>query len=233
MNITLRNQPIAYNTQETFYQQVQQGTWEPFTFDAIDRFYEPGKVFLDIGAWNGIFSVYASKKGAVCYAFEPDPVAFELAMHSLLLNELYIMLSCFAISSKPGIATLNNQSQGFGNSESSLVNRGTIGRSTEVTTTTIEEVMKVHDINPADIFLIKMDIEGGEIDVLRSARAWITQHTPNMHISYHPSWIKSYDDVMYLFDIYDVVSDKGTTVTKDNFEAVLAAHEHAFVYTKK
>jgi FkbM family methyltransferase len=232
-SINIRGQQIAYNTQDLFYQQVQSGIWEGFTFDTIDRFFKPGGVFIDIGAWNGIFSVYASAKGATSIACEPDPAAFDLAKNSLKLNNSNSILTRFAISDEIGLAQFNNMSPGWGNSESSLVDRGVMGATMEVSATTLEHFIKTCLVEISDVFLIKMDIEGGEIDVLKQSKAYITQRKPNFHISFHPAWIKSYDDVMYLFDLYNVVSDKGSTVTADNFTQLLDNHEHAFAFTAK
>src|SRR6185295_5767667 len=69
--------PIWSEGDELFWESVRNGQWEPETFRAIDHFIVPGRVFIDIGAWNGVFSIYAAKKSAWVIATEPDPVAYD------------------------------------------------------------------------------------------------------------------------------------------------------------
>src|SRR5207244_873881 len=51
------------------------GCWEPNEFAFLDRLLRPGMTFLDIGANDGVYTVFAAKRvspdGAV-WAFEPS-----------------------------------------------------------------------------------------------------------------------------------------------------------------
>lgn len=223
--ITVHGVDINYSQQADFWKNVN--NWEPFTFHCIKTLVTPGSVFVDIGAWNGVFSVYAEKLGANVYAVEPDHEARKLLLQLWTDNGTMGYVCPHAISNEMGNAILMNNS--YGNSESSLVVRDGINGSQPVSTITLSAYLSDKPL-PS---LIKIDIEGAEIAVLSQAREWITEHTSNMHISFHPAYITSYDHVMYLFNLYDVVSDGGSEVTADNFLQVLNKHEHAFLFTKK
>lgn len=228
MIANVRGVQIHYTQQPEFWELVADGKWEPFTFDCIDKYCIPGSVFIDIGAWNGVFSVYAKLNGCDVYSVEPDMAAqlLFIQLHQDNGVKFHLFGGVIAEDNKDKIL----MSDGFGNSESSLVHAGKYSKTVQATT-----LSNLCDrfADRSNISLIKMDIEGAEIQVLSQAKDWITQHKPNMHISFHPSYIESYEGIMYLFDVYDCVSDNGTIVTADNFRATLDAHSHAFMFTRK
>jgi hypothetical protein len=49
--------------QNLFWDQVEAGLWEPETFEVLEQFCKEGKTFVDIGAWNGVCSIYANALG--------------------------------------------------------------------------------------------------------------------------------------------------------------------------
>lgn len=226
--ITIRGQQINCPTMPEFWDAVAYGKWERFTFDCIDEFVKPDTSFVDIGAWNGVLSMYAGKLGAHVYAAEPDAIAMQHFIKLREVNDANIKAWPIAISDKYEKATF--YSSILGNSESSLVDRKGVKESYKVDTVPFEDFVK--DI--PNISLIKIDTEGGEVMILPHARSWIEANNPPLHISFHPAWIKDLDgfiaSVSYLFDIYTVHSDAGTLTTKDNFKQVLDLHQHAFIF---
>lgn len=232
--INLYGHKVMTEGQSEFWILVEDGLWEKSTFEAMDRFIKPGKVFVDIGAWIGAFTIYACKLGAVVLAAEPDMVAFQQLVNNVNLNP-YPMIGIMvaAISDKNGMAALNTTGE-FGNSESSLVERGGEGEVMMVETITLESFLAYFKVKPDDICLIKIDIEGGEVALLKQAAPWLEQHRPVIHISLHPSWIgeEGIDEIAkVIFPIYNVSSDIGTACTPENFKEVIATHQHAFVLT--
>lgn len=231
---------IKHETMPLFWEQASTGQWEPFTFECIKQHVKPGSVFLDIGSWNGVFSVYADKLGAKTHAFEPDPVALKETLGLIQLNKCGTNLWEYAVSKKDGFLELNNMGAGFGNSESSLINRGHIGVKTTVSTINLVNWLHAQSFTWEDISLIKMDVEGGEIDILTDEKTknFIETYTPTIHISFHPGWLdfdKDIDSVLYLFDSYNAISDMGSQATSRNFKEILkrTPHEHAFLFTAK
>ncbi len=228
--------PITANTRFDFWRLAANEKWETGTFKAIDRFVKPNTYFIDIGAWIGVFSIYAASKGAKVLPIEPDEVAVKELIQNFELNGLFYDICEAAISANDGIAELNSMNNGFGNSESSLVDRGTIAGIHQVPTMKLESLIKSYGINPKSISLIKADCEGGEVDIITSSKEWLTEHKPNIHLSIHPAWIKQegIDAISeVIFPIYNVESDTGTHCTKENFNEVIQSHQHAFILTAK
>jgi FkbM family methyltransferase len=169
----------------------------------LDKYIVPGKVFIDIGAWCGIFSLYAERLGAEVHAVEPDPVAFSELMENA--NEI----TCYniAIANADGICKINTTAiNGFGNSETSLIDRPGIKAVNFIRCNTLEKLC--NQIGIENICLIKMDVEGAEVIILKQAKDFLQKHKPPMWISFHPGYFENIkDDVEtisnILSDIYD------------------------------
>jgi|GEM_PF-4317915 len=221
---------IRHTTMPIFWNLAGTGDWEPFTFNCIKKYVKQGKAFLDIGSWNGVFSVFADKLGAITYAVEPDTVAYIDTQNLIVMNEAKTLLDTCAISNVVGEAMLNTNG-GWGNSESSLIQRSDNKGEKLIFSVTLQTYIDRHGIDMNGAF-IKMDIEGSEIGVLEQSRDLIEKYKPTMHISFHPSIHGDFKYKLdYLFNIYNVVSDNGTKVNIANFKACLDNHEHAFLFT--
>lgn len=231
----IRNVSIVSSSMPLFWEQANNGIWEPFTFDCIDKYVKEGSTFIDIGSWNGVFSVYADKLGAKTFAVEPDPVAFKDASELIRINNAGTKIEEVAISYACGTSYLNSMTGGFGNSESSLLERGAVKGSVPVNVKTLEGWLCDNAISPNEISLIKMDIEGGEIEVLKQAKDYIIEHRPPMHISFHPAWLndfdKDIDSILFLFDVYQGETEKGEICVASNFKEILNSHQHAIMFS--
>ena len=71
-------------------------TKEPETLDWIDEHVQPGDVFYDVGANVGLFSLYAAKRGARVYAFEPEALNYAELNRNIVLNGLGDRVTAFA-----------------------------------------------------------------------------------------------------------------------------------------
>lgn len=224
--INFRGLGIKYELQSDFFKKLPR--WEPFTFDCIDNLCAPGTQFIDIGAWNGIFSLYAKLRGCNVVAAEPDIAARGLMKSLLNANGVRVELFEGALASSNGHVPLHNSV--FGNSESSLLHRSTDTASHMVQTFTWD--MFLHRYVRGDIALMKMDIEGSEVEVLNSMRNWLHANPIPLHISFHPSWADP-SSLAWLFDIYDGLSDGDSRVDEGNLLSVLASHQHAILLLPK
>lgn len=71
-------------------------TKEPETLDWIDQHVRPGDVFFDVGANIGLFSLYAAKRGARVYAFEPEALNCAQLNRNIVLNGLGERVTAYA-----------------------------------------------------------------------------------------------------------------------------------------
>ena len=85
--------------------------WEETETHWFVQSIRPGDVVVDLGANVGYYTILRGKLvgeiGRV-YAFEPDPVGFEILRRNVRLNGLHnVVLEQKAVSSKPGLIHLD------------------------------------------------------------------------------------------------------------------------------
>ena len=126
------------------------------------------KIFIDIGAWIGPYTLLAAKMGMKVYAFEPDKMAFKQLKKNIELNnfkhqpEIYN----FGLSKKETSTYLYSNTNDFGKSESGLINyknKKNTKRTEIELKNFLQEIYKIKNYNlNYSIKVIKIDIEGGE-----------------------------------------------------------------------
>lgn len=149
------------------------GAAEPATLQLIDKLVEPGDCVIDVGAHVGHHALRAARaagSGRV-YAFEPQPYNADRiarnAAASLLANVVTI---CAAAGETEGYARLSLQSD-RDRSRLSLKEPGPNDQSAmlEVPLRRLDRFIAAHDIRI--IKLLKIDVEGYELEVLRGLGA--------------------------------------------------------------
>lgn len=135
---------------------------------------------LDIGAYIGdsAFIINKMLKPKKIYAFEPDVNNKVVLSENIKLNGLEdsVFPVSYATGSKSGSAYFESV-----NASSSLNNKKT---GNKVSIITIDDFVKTEKINNLD--LIKMDIEGAELDTIQGARSSIAKFKPDLVIAiYH------------------------------------------------
>ena len=134
----------------------------------VHQIYKPGRdigkvdVILDLGAYIGDFSVWASKAfhPRTIIALEPNGSFFELLQRNIELNELSNVVHAInqAIYNKESTLA---ESVFMRDSSASYFNEDPSGKTKA---TTLSNLLAVHEIEMVDYF--KMDIEGAEKFVL-------------------------------------------------------------------
>jgi FkbM family methyltransferase len=157
--------------QDVFYD----GCSEPEVMNALRSHLNAGDTFIDVGAHIGQYSLLASRivgANGTVHAFEPDPSTFELLVENMrsLAN---VSVNQIALSNEKGSAELflGDVAHVAFNSLRPLSSCGT-GKHCSVATLTLDEYVASRRL--AKVALIKMDVEGAEMNVLLGARELLT-----------------------------------------------------------
>ena len=150
-------------------------------------------VFVDIGANIGMFSLFISKKrpDITCYAFEPEPLNFTNLSQSKKANNL-TNLNIFQLAIGKEECTLNLYKSNKNDGGHSLTRDNEHTHSSLQSSTPVQ-VMPLTKTLPqslSSLDVIKVDVEGGEIEVIEGAldtikkyRPMLVMETSNQHIA--------------------------------------------------
>jgi FkbM family methyltransferase len=143
-------------------------SFEPFTTELFTAAVKPGMVVLDIGAYIGHYALQAARlvgpEGRV-FAFECHPVTFRFLRHNIAINKLggRVVAAQRAVTDRPGVMPFFLR--GGDASMSSLWHSDKAKQTVQVECTTIDEML-----GDAQVDVIKLDVEGGEIQALHGMR---------------------------------------------------------------
>lgn len=151
---------------------LTQNYWDTAALDIINKYLPDEAVILDIGANIGSHSVYWSleRNAKKIYSFEPLDYTFEILKRNIELNKLENRVEIFNyglynIDSKAKVSNFNLGN--VGNTSFSPNNNGNF------------ELKKLDSIDiPEKIDLMKIDVEGAEVEVLIGATNTIRKNKP-------------------------------------------------------
>ena len=163
-------------------QLAEGGGWEPGTNSVVGRLLQPGDVYVDIGAHVGTLLLSGVRQvgpTGKAYAFEPTPRLYDLLCANVALNGMasYCECSNVAVGRSEGLAQLHVPII-YGHA--SLYELPDEGRSQEHEV----RVRRLDDLIPVDVrpTLIKIDVEGAELDVIAGMSRILASETPPLLI---------------------------------------------------
>jgi FkbM family methyltransferase len=166
------------------------GTSEPEVQAALAGILTPGRIFFDIGANVGFYTVLGAKRvgsdGHV-YAFEPLPANVAALNRNLELSGLTgVTVIPHAVADRGGPMWLVVARESFWGRLSTLPPpRNAIG-TIPVLCVSIDEIVSTGDVAPPDV--VKIDVEGAELDVLRGMAQTLRTSRPVIVCELHGTW---------------------------------------------
>jgi FkbM family methyltransferase len=150
--------------------------WEPVTRWFFFLAAREARSVVDVGAYSGVYALTAAKANprAVVTAVEPNPLLAELARQNIDENGVanQVNLCQVAASDVEGIALLHTSERSGESSKGSLVFEAD-GPSMTVTTKRLDDLIPQPGPD-----LIKIDVEGFEVEVLRGASQSLARSHP-------------------------------------------------------
>jgi FkbM family methyltransferase len=198
------------------------GSFEPNEFVFVARTLSQGMVFVDGGANDGLYSIlaghYVGHSGRVL-AVEPSSRECQRLHANVALNQLdNVLLEQVALGEEPGESYL--AVAGIGREVLNAVLPRHTSDSTQaggesVHVETIDALVRRHGFERVDV--IKLDIEGSEVDALLGAKETIRRFRPVMLIEAEEDRLatldRTVDDLVALLEQHDYgiwVFDKET-----------------------
>ena len=202
------------------------GVLEPTEREFVRHWLKPGDVFFDIGANIGLFTLIAARQvgptGHV-YAFEPSQREAAFLQRNLNLNHLtnVTIVNC-AVGEKPGTAQFGISTDGGTNSlRRNPHPQQQIESWQSVQVTTLDEFIAANNIQR--VALMKIDVEGGEVNVLRGASRLLNSDHPPVILcefcdltaaGFQSSGRKLYDTfVSFGYQLYSIQEPTPTTLS--------------------
>ena len=173
-----------------FFRDTSSKTWRRERFAVLDRFLGPGKLFVDVGAWLGPQTVYAARAvKARVVALEPDPAALRALDMAVLTNDctqVFVIPKAVGVDAGGARVVPNPHLPGavFGDPGSVVTYGGVAGVPTACISVSELEAMGLFQAAA----LIKIDINGGEQDVLTDLLAKCFQHRVPLYVVFHVPW---------------------------------------------
>ena len=146
----------------------------------------PGDVFIDIGANFGLHTIHAAKQvGAqgFVFAFEPVPRNLQLLQRNIALNHIqhqsFVVSAAVSNQAKP---TLDFHIPTDEVAVTASLNPTANTQTVQVSNVRLEDYwQRIH----LPIHLIKIDVEGAELEVLRGAETLLQRWHPQLLIEVH------------------------------------------------
>jgi FkbM family methyltransferase len=166
----------------------------------------PGEFLVDVGAHIGLYTIVAARQGARVLAFEPSQCAREALLASARLNGVEASITCFscALSNKNATARFTTGLD-VGNHLVEVTDARAASASIEVEMRSLDDVLASLP-DKAVPRVIKVDVEGSDLDVLRGAEGILVQARPFVVIEVWDggrevrAWLEERGYVVYAYD---------------------------------
>ena len=161
-------------------------TWENEAFDIFDEYLKKDKQFLDIGAWIGPSSLYASRLSSYVVCIEADTIIAKNLQHNINTNFLDTNIDI-----ETSAIYCESSKMLFGPNSNSSTSQIKLTQTTDfdvlTNTITLDEVIEKYKLN--NLSLIKVDIGGGEEYILNDLLEYSKINNVPLYITfYYERW---------------------------------------------
>ncbi len=184
--------------------------WDPISAALIGFFVKPGDICIDVGANAGFVSLAMAKQAMPAgrvFSFEPNVLTYNRFKTNLSLNpglEQTIKLEKLGIGEASSELNIYHAG-GFGNAYMAktaiekLSGSDSIAPDDHCQVIRLDDYPPLQDLKNAPLRLLKIDVEGMELQVLRGATKLIAQHHP----------IILYETLLEYFEPQEIVDIEG------------------------
>lgn len=180
---------------------TKRGVYEYEETQLVKKLVKNDFTVLDIGANIGYFTLILARQAKQVHAFEPEPRNFQILQKNVETNGLKnVTLYNAAVAETAGTCTLHlcDTNRGMHRIyESHWCNEGTVD----------VQKIKIDDMNFERIDLVKIDVEGAELGVLKGMKQLLGKGKTMVLMEFHPPSIIEYGAQPR--EIYDLMMSLG------------------------
>ena len=196
------------------------GIWEPESTHVVETLQE-GDIFIDVGAQVGYYSLVASRRvgrtGRVV-SVEPNPPTIERLQRNIRLNNA-TNVTIQQVACTDTEKTLHFfQSNVANTGESSFSEKNAHSkREIEVRGVPLDSIVRTLDLRRID--LVKIDVEGAELEVLRGMKESLAKYRPKLIVELQKETLENLG--ASLEEVYEFFRANGYTlqrhIDRDNY----------------
>nr|WP_217900426.1 FkbM family methyltransferase [Halorubrum sp. Ea1] len=168
-------------------------------------------IFYDIGANVGTYTCFAAAElgPGRMVAFEPEPENADHLRENLELNDLDAEIIQIALSDTDGTIDLALTGDEAGEGEHAIAT-GNTERTLEVDTARGDSLLEDRELPKPTV--LKIDVEGAELSVLRGLRETLRQNCRLVYVEVHPEKIRGFE--AEVSEVETLLTDAGFEVTE-------------------
>jgi FkbM family methyltransferase len=160
------------------------GNHEPLGAKLVASALQRGMICIDVGANIGFYAVLEGKivgRGGKVIAVEPSPESYRYLVRNLSQNGINFDAYNVAISGVDGEVRFRVDRQRSNSSR--VADESDLGETVGVQALTLDSLVSRLHLDRVD--LIRMDVEGHEVEVSRGWQETVRRHKPMMFIEFH------------------------------------------------
>jgi FkbM family methyltransferase len=169
VKMIVENDMVVKDSSKGFFEAETYHTWSLMLNDE--------DMFIDVGAYTGIYSLVAAKRGLRTLTFEPNPNVYHRLVENIELNDMCHLIGAHnvAVSSSKGKSFLHTKNF-------KMTSAGSLSQDSEGIPVDVITLDCLQDTIDRLVGTIKIDVEGHELDVLRGGDWILKEHKPDLII---------------------------------------------------
>lgn len=232
MEVTING--FSFSVQAHVFWRSFNADWELATKALYNKYTVPNKSILDVGAWIGptVLIGYANNAKHI-YAIEADPVNAHIlninCRKNFIENRVTIINKC--------IYPKSNEILSFGNCLSpGDSSTATLSGARKVEASTLMGIIEENKIDVSDISILKVDIEGSELFLVRDLKHLSQYKNLVVLLSLHQKfWDKipaKPTSLQILFEYYDFFTEKEALIDREYIGTYIMENVNCLVVLK-
>ncbi len=191
-----------------FWREVSADRWEPRTLEVLMRHLTPDSCYVDVGAWIGPTVLYAARRARQVYCLEPDYDAYHNLVRNIRRNGLRNVVPFnLALGDRSGLRRMGAFGSRLGVSKTSLISTESADGSVDVWCIRWSDWLSLTGAGRVDF--IKIDIEGGEFELLPDMKDYLRAERPALSLSLHAPLLREEERGSALDRIADALGAYG------------------------